>query len=330
MENKFNVLIESYKFSKESKEGVTVTGTALPFGKTSRNGFTYVTESIKKAYPTLEKAPVLFNHDTNKVLGHVKSLKITESGLDYEMDLDPDEPIVKKLRRGDIRKVSIQCLYDEKESFIDESGVTHAYISEFLELSVVTIPGFADTSAQVVEMLKDKKETKSSEEKSHKNNRGKEQMDDEQKPKEEQEESPLDVIMRKVEAGEELSDEEKKMLSAAIDAAKNGEEKKEEVDEEEPKSEEEETPEESKMDQVIKMLSHVVDLLNNGNTEESAEEEPKKEKEKPKAEEQEDPEEDEKKREEALKNNKMTSSEAYKKQDKVVTLSEIKEAFKAL
>jgi HK97 family phage prohead protease len=152
-DNKFKFLVESFQVSKETDgtKSTKVSGLALPFEKVSRNGFSYNMDSIKETYKTLEGAPVCFNHDTNQVLGHVTNVSLGKEGLMYEMDLDPEESIVKKVKRGDITKVSIQCIYDQDKSNVDESGVVNAYIKEFLELSIVTIPGFADTSAQVVE-----------------------------------------------------------------------------------------------------------------------------------------------------------------------------------
>lgn len=157
MTNTVNIAVESYDLSENTQGGVTVVGLALPFNKVSRNGFTYATESVKENFGSLIGAPVLFNHNSENVIGHVKNASVTESGLMYEMDLDPSEPITAKLKRGDLKKVSIQCIYDGDKSFITEEGVTNAYIKEFLELSVVSIPGFADTTAQVVETFKSDK-----------------------------------------------------------------------------------------------------------------------------------------------------------------------------
>jgi phage head maturation protease len=156
--NRFRIIAESFTTESAENGGVIVKGLALPFDRISRNGFTYVAESITATHKTLEGAPVLFNHNADRPIGHVEASPIGTGGMEYRMNIDPaEEDIVRKLRRGDIRHVSIQCQYDPDKSFMDESGVTHAYISEFLELSVVTIPGFADTTAMVVESLRSKK-----------------------------------------------------------------------------------------------------------------------------------------------------------------------------
>jgi HK97 family phage prohead protease len=159
MENKINISVENFT-AENTKEGVKVVGLALPFEKTSRNGFVYNTESIKEKSGTLKGRPVLFNHDSDKVIGHVKDVKLSGKGMEYVMDLDNDPTtpygwVARKVERGDLTNVSIQASYDPEKSFISEEGVTHAYITEFYELSVVTIPGFADTTAQVMEKLKE-------------------------------------------------------------------------------------------------------------------------------------------------------------------------------
>lgn len=154
--NSMNIRVESFEVAKTS-EGLNVTGLALPFGKVSRNGFLYLSEGINEKAGTLVGRPVLFNHDPEKVIGHVESIEIKDDGLHYVMDLDSEGPygwVARKVERGDLKNVSIQAQYDPKKSFITDEGVTHAYIEEFYELSVVTIPGFADTTAQVMEKLK--------------------------------------------------------------------------------------------------------------------------------------------------------------------------------
>jgi phage head maturation protease len=176
MDNKFNTIKEELnsnivRISCESfdvvktENGMKVVGLALPFNKISRNGFTYITESIKSAHKTMEKKPVLFNHDASIVIGHNISNPIQTEGMGYEVDINPNAvnqatgvSFAESIARGDISKVSIQCLYDQDKSFLDEQGNTHAFIKEFLEMSFVTIPGFEDTTSFVVESYKTNKE----------------------------------------------------------------------------------------------------------------------------------------------------------------------------
>lgn len=158
-EGKVRILTEKCSIDTQ-KEGVSVVGLALPFNKVSRNGNFYVQKSIEDNAEGLIGKPVLFNHNENHVIGHVTNISMGEDGLHYEMDLDPEESIAKKVKRGDLSNVSIQVLLDDSQTVYDEEkGVLNAYISEFLELSIVSIAGFADTTALVVEKFKGKVQT---------------------------------------------------------------------------------------------------------------------------------------------------------------------------
>jgi len=157
LNNTFHTLVETHEVLESKEHGMGVVGLALPFDKVSRNGFRYITESIRSAVNSVIGAPALFNHDSEKVIGHVENASFDGQGMTYRMNLDEAGPygwVANKVRRGDLKKVSIQCLYDEDKSFLDDDGVMNAWVNEFLEISVVTIPGFADTTAQAVESLK--------------------------------------------------------------------------------------------------------------------------------------------------------------------------------
>jgi HK97 family phage prohead protease len=160
----FNIVASEQFTAQETSDGVQVQGLALPFDKVSRNGFTYITESIKEAYKTFEGCPILFNHDSDKVIGHMEQIGVSDEGLTYVMNLDTDGPfgwVANKVKRGDLSKVSIQASYDVDKSYIDDDGVTHAWIDEGFEISVVTIPGFKDTTASVIEAVRQKERTES-------------------------------------------------------------------------------------------------------------------------------------------------------------------------
>jgi HK97 family phage prohead protease len=159
--NTFKLVTTEALGSTKTEGGLKVKGLALPFEKVSRNGFSYLTESITKAHKTLEGMPVLFNHDSDKVIGKVQAVSITNEGMVYEMDLGTYGPygwVAEAVARGDLSKVSIQASYDVDKSFIDDKGVTNAWVEEFYELSIVTIPGFKDTTAAVIEAVRHKAE----------------------------------------------------------------------------------------------------------------------------------------------------------------------------
>ena len=147
-----NVLVESYTVKEQKGDGVIIEGLALPYGKVSRNGNKYSEESIRATYKTLEGKPVLYNHNPDRVIGHVEKVWLGEDGLYYRANIDPaEEEIVRKLKRGDLKNVSIQVMVKNVDY---KEGYAEIEIGEFLELSIVSIPGFADTSAQVLEKFK--------------------------------------------------------------------------------------------------------------------------------------------------------------------------------
>ncbi len=156
-ENKINIAVESFEISKEalnSNDNVIIQGFALPFDKTSRNGFAYRKESIIKTAKTLEGKKMFFNHNTEAMpIGKIRNVNLTDKGLEYVAELDKDETtLISKVRKGLIENVSIQCIY-ENARLNESTNTFEVDVKEFLELSLVTIPGFADTTANAVEKL---------------------------------------------------------------------------------------------------------------------------------------------------------------------------------
>lgn len=166
MANKsFYVSVESFKVSKESDGSVKLSGLALPIDKVSRNKFSYIPESLEKTFKTLSNVPVCFNHNENIVIGHNVAASYDKvTGITYAAEInkkainkETSVPFAESIAAGDLKNVSIQCIYDETKSFIDEQGTTHAWVAEFVEMSIVTIPGFGDTTIAVTESLKKSK-----------------------------------------------------------------------------------------------------------------------------------------------------------------------------
>jgi HK97 family phage prohead protease len=142
---------ESLIFTKETspqsnQTKIKVSGTAIPYGKLSRNGVRYRDESVRKAAPTLNGVSFLFNHNTDRPIGHVESQISEEDGIHYAADLDPgEEDIVRKVGRGDIRHASIGAIV--ANPVFNEDGTVEVDIDEFVELSLVPVPGFKDATA---------------------------------------------------------------------------------------------------------------------------------------------------------------------------------------
>lgn len=152
MDQKVIVQVENFTVKEgKGEKGVIITGLALPFGKRSRNGLVYNPKSVKEVAGTLENAPMLFNHNPDRPIGHVNKTWCTDEGMFYEGDIDPNETeIVHKVHRGDIPHVSIQALVEPVRESTTEGEVS---VKTFLELSPCTIPGFPDTDINGVEVV---------------------------------------------------------------------------------------------------------------------------------------------------------------------------------
>jgi len=127
---------------------LNVKGMALPFEEVSRNGVQYSKKSVEEAADTLEGQPVLFNHNEDKPpVGHVESVRVEEDGLYYKIDLDNKDERTRKVERGDISSVSIQAFVERREG---DTPIVD--VKEFLELSLVAVPGFKQTTTRVEAM----------------------------------------------------------------------------------------------------------------------------------------------------------------------------------
>lgn len=136
---------ESFKVQEnESTGGFMISGLALPFGKPSRNGATYNRESVIERHKFLEDKPMLYNHNPERYpVGHTAKIWCESDGMHYRGDVDPEETdLIRKCKRGDINKVSIQAIVRPTEG--EEEG--DVWVQDFLELSIVPIPGFGDTN----------------------------------------------------------------------------------------------------------------------------------------------------------------------------------------
>jgi phage head maturation protease len=168
-----NVLLEAESFeavneeevTKETKEksqtenGVYVKGMALPFGTPSRNGVQYEKESVKEAHEDLVGRTMLFNHKQDWVTGHILNTEITEDGMYFEGDINPNAempngvPVAEAIERGDINSVSIQAFIEQlgeeadEEAVIQDMETEKVAVKDFLEISAVSIPGFPQAEA---------------------------------------------------------------------------------------------------------------------------------------------------------------------------------------
>lgn len=153
---------EDFKILSQDPKKVVIQGLLLPKDQVSRNGILYDWDSIKNTYQQLIGRPLMYNHiiDTHMApLGTVIDSWLIEQESDgqlpgwyYKADLDPESEYTRKILRGDLNKVSIQLRAGEavEESSADNSTrFQRAYVSDVLEMSVVPVPGFIDSSIEI-------------------------------------------------------------------------------------------------------------------------------------------------------------------------------------
>lgn len=142
--------------------GATIRGVAAVFDTMSENlgGFREVI--APGAFDDTDMSDVrgLFNHDSNFVLGRTRSntlrLKVTERGLEYEIDAPETQTIrdlvMEPLKRGDITQSSFGFIVGRGNDQWDEDEEgrivrTINRINELFDVSPVTFPAYRDTDA---------------------------------------------------------------------------------------------------------------------------------------------------------------------------------------
>ncbi len=145
--------------------GVKVKGRLITCGVPTRNGISYTRESMERFVNFFNQQkmtlPFLDSHDDTSIrrtppFGHVEKLWMQGDDVFYQADIDPEEKtFLHKLKRGDIREVSLQAIVDsvgEEEMLEDGESTVLADVKELLEVSSVLIPGARGTSAEMEEM----------------------------------------------------------------------------------------------------------------------------------------------------------------------------------
>lgn len=254
---------EEFKFEKikneKGKESYIISGNAQPLNEDSRNGIRYRPESVKKKYKTLNNVAFLFNHDTNKSLGHVIESGINNTHMTYRVDVDPEEKeYIRKMERGDIKHVSVGCMI-ENIAFNEKENIYECDVKEYVELSAVPVPGFSNTSANkegaiflanelgdknILEKLKEAVKKEADEEDDDKKDKDDESDDEDDKDDKDKDEKNGDNDDEDEEEGDEDDEDEEKCKKKKgedfIDDMQLDEKKKETIKEEgdEPTAEE--------------------------------------------------------------------------------------------
>lgn len=163
--------------SDEEKK-VFIEGDAIVTG-VSRNNVDYTSDVLKAAARTLIGRPLMLGHgdaDVRNIVGKVMDAEFTGNKLPFKAEIDKSEEwLVNKLKNGFVNKVSIGAdTIDENGKHYDpepdDDGIIRPKGIEFLELSLVPIPGVKDASInqviaesykkRVKEMTKEKEKEK--------------------------------------------------------------------------------------------------------------------------------------------------------------------------
>jgi len=142
-------------------EDFTVQGLLLPKDKISRNGILYDWDSVKAHAKDFEGVCLNYNHiidDDKPPIGKIKKTWVKEeddeageAGVYYRAEIDEDSEYSGSIRKGHLNKVSIQVQADAQKNEKDDNGETYtrAFVGEPLEVSVVKVPGFNETTMEV-------------------------------------------------------------------------------------------------------------------------------------------------------------------------------------
>lgn len=154
-------------FLAETKEGKHfLTGYAIKFGQRSKKLGNYYEVIDHKALDGVDLTDVkaLVDHDYSKVLGRTKAntlkLKVDNVGLWFEIELADTTYAVdlfKSIQRGDINECSFGFKIDEtnRNSTTVERLDQNTYlrtvkkIKELREISIVSLPAYENTNAEI-------------------------------------------------------------------------------------------------------------------------------------------------------------------------------------
>lgn len=136
------MIMEKRSVLNGDKEVMEIKGVAIKAGK-SRNGVIYEAEELKNAAKTLEGKPLLLDHvaEIDSIVGRVVEsvFDIMDESIRFTAEI-MDERIKEMVRDGRIQNVSIGAIVEDME---EDGEDLIAKGIEFLELSLVSVPGIA-------------------------------------------------------------------------------------------------------------------------------------------------------------------------------------------
>jgi len=152
-------------FEEDGKKKTFIAGNAIDTG-ISRNKVQYTDELLRSASQTLIGKPLLLNHgdeDVRNIVGKVIQAGFDGKNVPFKAELDTgEENIIRKVENGFINSVSIGAFCPDDKITVDSEGVKHPEEIEFVELSLVPIPGVPN--ATISQVIHEKFEVKKMEE----------------------------------------------------------------------------------------------------------------------------------------------------------------------
>ena len=141
---RFNVPITVENIGEDGSKKLYIKGNAINTG-ISRNKVNYSEDVLRAAASTLVGKPLLINHADDDVLSIVG--KVVEADFDghnvpFKAEVDQNETkLVSKLEQGFINSVSVGSYIPDDKIETDDEGVLQPKNIEFVELSMIPVPG---------------------------------------------------------------------------------------------------------------------------------------------------------------------------------------------
>jgi hypothetical protein len=146
-----SLFFEKTSFGKNQNDDYIMTAKIVPFGIISRNGVMYDKESVIKNHKGLVGKPVLFNHkkdeDNTPPRGEWIGTEIRSDGMYGTAKIfntTYNQNLIEYLLKAKNATVSLEIFGKAEKRIDEETGIQYnvAFIKEWLESSIVNLPGF--------------------------------------------------------------------------------------------------------------------------------------------------------------------------------------------
>jgi hypothetical protein len=146
-----SLFFEKISFGKDKNDDYIMTAKIVPFGIISRNGVMYDKESVINTHKNLIGKPVLFNHkkdeDNTPPRGEWFDTEIRSDGMYGKAKIfntTYNQNLIEYLLKAKNATVSLEIFGKAEKRIDEETGIQYnvAFIKEWLESSIVNLPGF--------------------------------------------------------------------------------------------------------------------------------------------------------------------------------------------